>query len=81
MVFITAHLAAAATTKLSDQSDRQWFLISLLPSIGYLVVALAVWLFANRRAIRDRQVSLRSIMLLIGVLSPGLALLKLVYWP
>jgi aminoglycoside phosphotransferase len=74
-------MASAAVSNLSDSDDRQWFLISTIPAGGYILAALAIWLVANRRAIRNRQVSLRSLLILIGVLSPGLAMLRLVYWP
>jgi hypothetical protein len=78
---ISLLLASAATAKLSDHDDRQWFLISIIPAVGYIFVTLTIWLFANRRAIRNRHVSLRSLLILIGAISPGLALLRWVYWP
>jgi cell division protein FtsW (lipid II flippase) len=74
-------MAASATAKLSDHSDREWFLTSLIPAVGYIFAALAIWLVVNRRAIKNRQVSLRSLLILIAVLSPGLAMLRWVYWP
>ncbi len=74
-------MALAVVSRLSESDDRQWFLTSTLPAVGYVLAALAAWLVANRRAIGNRQVSLRSLLILIGVLSPGLLLLRLVYWP
>jgi aminoglycoside phosphotransferase len=74
-------MASAAVSNLSDSDDRQWFLISTIPAVGYILAALAIWLVDNRRVIRNRQVSLRSLLILIGVLSLGLVLLRLVYWP
>jgi hypothetical protein len=74
-------MASAAVSKLSDSDDRQLFLISTIPAVVYILAALAIWLVTNRRAIRNRQVSLRSFLILIGVLCPGLAMLRLVYWP
>jgi hypothetical protein len=74
-------VASAAVAKLSDSDDRQLFLISTIPAVVYSLAALALWLVTNRRAIGNRQVSLRSFLILIGVLSPGLAMLRLVYWP
>ena len=74
-------MASAAVSRLSDSDDRQWFLISTIPAGSYILATLSIWLVANRRAIRNRQVSLRSLLILIGVLSPGLSLLRLVYWP
>jgi hypothetical protein len=73
-------MAVAATAKLSDHSDRELFLTSLIPAVGYFFAALSIWLIANRRAVKDRRVSLRSLLILIAVLSPGLAMLRLVYW-
>jgi aminoglycoside phosphotransferase len=81
MWHINLLMASAAVSNLSDSDDRQWFLISTIPAVGYILAGLAIWLVANRRAIRNRQVSLRSLLILIGVLSPGLAMLRLVYWP
>jgi hypothetical protein len=74
-------MASAAVARLSDSDDRRDFFISRLPAVVYLLMALSTWLVANRRAIRDRQFSLRSLLILIGVLCPGLAMLRLVYWP
>ena len=74
-------IALAAVSNLSDHSDREWFLNSLMPSVGYTSVATMIWLIANRRAIKNRKVSLRSLLILIAALSPGLAMLRLVYWP
>ena len=74
-------MASAAVSNLSDSDDRQLFLISTIPAVIYILAGLAIWLVANRRAIRNRQVSLRSLLILIGVLSPGLVMLRLVYWP
>jgi hypothetical protein len=74
-------MASAAVSRLSDSDDRQYFLISTIPAVGYILAALAIWLVDNRRVIRNRQVSLRSLLILIGVLSLGLVLLRLVYWP
>jgi hypothetical protein len=74
-------IAAALIAKLSDSDDRQFFLISLIPAITYILATLAIWLVANRRALGNRRVSLRSLLILVGVLSPGLVLLRLVYWP
>jgi hypothetical protein len=75
------HIAAAAKSRLSDSDDRQLFLVSTIPAVAYILATFAIWLVANRRAIRNRRVSLRSLLILVGVLSPGLALLRLVYWP
>ena len=55
---ITLLMALAAVSKLSDHSNREWFLTSLIPAVGYTSVALIIWLIANRWAIRKRQVSL-----------------------
>ena len=74
-------MASAATARLSDHSDRELFLTSLIPAVGYFFAALAIWLVANRRAVKNRRVSLRSLLILIAVLSPGLAMLRWVYWP
>jgi hypothetical protein len=74
-------MASAAVSRLFDSDDRQLFLISTIPAVVYILAVLALWLVANRRAIRNRQVSLRSLLILLGVLSPGLVMLRLVYWP
>jgi hypothetical protein len=78
---ISVLMALASVSKLSDSDDRQIFLISIIPAVVSILAALALWLVANRRAVRNRQVSLRSFLILLGVLSPGLLLLRLVYWP
>jgi hypothetical protein len=78
---ISVLLAMASVAKLSDSDDRRLFLISTIPAVLFILAALTLWLVANRRPIRNRQVSLRSFLILLGVLSPGLAMLRLVYWP
>lgn len=77
------HLLMASSTKarLSNSNDRDFFLISIVPAVAYNLAALAAWAFAHRRSIKNHRVSLRSFLILVGVLSPGLAMLRWVYWP
>ena len=73
-------LTTSAASRLSDSSDRGIFLVSMIPAVAYILAALALWMVANRRAIKNRQVSLQLVMILLGVLSPGMILLRFVYW-
>lgn len=74
-------LASATVSSLCDTSDRQDFLLSLIPAVVSTLVALVAWSVANRRPIRERRVGLRSILVLIGLSSPGLAMLRWAWWP
>jgi hypothetical protein len=77
--------AAAGFAEMTPAQSRQFefdiFLASTIPALAYFVIASLIWIVANRRDIRRLRISVRSLAILVAILSPGLALLRLVFVP